>query len=371
MGASLYDVLGVDRTCSQEELKKAYKTLALKNHPDKCTDPGAVERFQQISKAYGVLSDPHRRRTYDATGIEDADSMHAPDFSDLFRDIFRDLPRNFFGGHGPQQQQPMAEDFVEVPVGLGDVFAGTTTRMEYECHGKCPACKGTGAKCPSDIVTCAACGGRGQIHSRPAPFMIASMPCGSCHGVGRMIKTPCATCGGSRMTYQKRCFDLKIPVGMPDGCVHAVPDKGSWDPAHDRHRTLVMKFKHVLEPGVTVDAQRNVCTDLNVTLEELLCGFNKTLTMHGKTVRLVAPAYVNPDKPVVVKGLGLSEMNSDVHADLLVRLRVTYPDSGKLTKYQELLCKMLKKPYPPAPAPPCDHQAASDGGSEEIVVTCP
>lgn len=368
---SLYDVLGVDRACSTEELKKAYKTLALKNHPDKCKDdPDAVERFQQINKAYGVLSDPQRRRTYDATGIEDPDGlgqgMHQPDFSNLFRDIFRDLPHGFFGGGGGDghRQQPMAEDFVEVPVTLADVFAGATTRMEYECHGKCGACKGSGANCPSDIVSCAVCGGRGQIHSRPAPFMIASMPCGSCHGVGRMIKTPCPTCKGSRMTYQKRSFDLKIPVGMPDGCVHSVPDKGSWDPAHDRHRTLVMKFKHVLEPGVTVDADRNVCTDLDVTLEDLLCGFQKSLTMHGKAVRIVAPAYVSPDKPVVVKGLGLSQMNSNDHADLRVRLRVTYPESGKLAKYQELLCKMLKKPYPPVPVP-------APGAADEIVVTCP
>ena len=358
---SLYAVLGVDESCSADELKKAYKTLALKHHPDKSTEDGAAERFQEISKAYGVLSDPDRRRMYDLHGVEDG-SAPPPDLSSLFHDIFRDLPSSFFGGH-TNHQRPLPDDVIDVPLPLRDVFAGATTRVEYECQDMCAACKGTGAQNPSDLITCAGCGGRGQIHNSPAPFIVTSMTCPSCSGVGRMIRTPCAGCKGGKLTYQKRCFDIKIPAGVPDGFAHAVAQKGAYDLSHGRHRNLVMRFNYSPESGLSLDSQRNVTMNLEVSLEDLLCGFSRTLTVHDRRVRIVVPSYINPDKPIVVKSLGLPDVNGQNHADLFIKIVVAYPESGRLAKYQELLCKMLKRPFPPV--------ASDEGGTEPHVTVSP
>ncbi len=335
-----YAVLEVDRGCTTEELKRAYRRLALLHHPDKNpADPG---RFTQINAAYAVLSDEDKRRHYDLHGTVDPPPL---DFAQVFRDIFADLPHGFFGRSDEREDAPpppLKPEVVDVPVALADVVHGCHKLIEYEALDACPSCGKQQAPCP-------ACDGRGVQHLRLG-FMTAVSTCSACGGraTSASAKEDCQACDSARTVYVKKSFDLHLPAGLPDGHVHVLKAQGSYDVDARAHRDLLLRFSYEAPgegggPSVDPDT-RDVHLALPVTLEEVLCGFDKQVAPYGDRlppVQVRTPAYVNPSRPIVFAQQGLPAVDGGPRSDLVVHLEVTYPPEGRYARFHEFFCRIF------------------------------
>jgi molecular chaperone DnaJ len=346
----LYERLGVTADASADDIKRAYRQLALKHHPDKNPD-GNPETFQAISHAYSVLSDRAKRERYDQFGT---DAAEAADFSDLFKDIFTGMPGGLFDGvFGPPRT--MQSETVEVPISLRDVLKGTVRHIQFEALDLCPQCSGSGAHAPSDVLQCIACSGRGHVQQSPVPFLVATMMCPSCNGRGQLVKRPCAKCNGARTGYCKRSFEAKIPIGIPNGHRVTIPAKGSFDLNAGRHRDLTLAFKYVL-PADTEVRGTDVHANVTVTLEDVLCGFRKPIDVYETPLHIHCPHYINPTHTLVIVNQGLPDAkNHAKRGDLVLHFKVEYPTDDRCSRYQEFLCKLFKRPFPPAPPSKDEH----------------
>lgn len=342
--SSLYDVLQVHKQCTLEELKRAYRKLALIYHPDK--HPEDPERFKTINHAYAVLSDPARRRHYDLHGTV-AEDQRPVDFTQLFKDIFADLPPGFFGGHAAaaadqedDAHPPPPPEIVDVPVTLGDVIAGCKKHIDYECL---EACNLNHADCP-------ACDGRGVQQHRLA-FMTAVSTCNACagRGIAAQGQSTCPACRGERAVYVKKGFDLDLPAGVPDGHLHVLKAQGSYDADARANRDVVLRFVYETGEGVCVDPEtRDVHVDLRVPLEDVLCGFTRQLHPYGvgsaAALEVRTHKYVDPSKPIVLSGQGLPTIGTPKRSDVVVHIDVQYPPEGRYARFHEFFCKLFRRP---------------------------
>ncbi len=231
-----YEVLGVDRDAGKDEIKKAYRKLALKYHPDRNKEEDASDRFKEISEAYGVLSDEEKRRLYDQYGHAGVDERYSredifrgADFGD-FGDMFGDLGRifeHFFGGGGgfggapgggrPGRGRDMA---TRIAITLEEAATGTQRELEYKRRAPCDACDATGARDGAKPVTCSDCGGQGQVRSAQRHMFgqfVQVSACPRCQGQGTRIDDPCTQCGGAGRTETRETVAVDIPAGIDSG----------------------------------------------------------------------------------------------------------------------------------------------------------
>lgn len=395
MSADLYATLNVPKNASPDDIKKAFKRLAVENHPDKhqgCKEK--EERFKQINQAYSILSDPQKRSHYDTFGTVD-DSGPPPDFNDILKNMFGgmgmpggmpgmggggmpgsfsfvfmdggggggmpgmpgmpgmgggpdDIFSHIFGGGVPnprqQRQANLAEkqDTVEVKVDINDIHYGNNKRVEFELLELCHACKGSGASDPSQIITCMTCKGQGEIIQQIGPFL-NKLRCPSCSGNGSAIKRPCGLCKGNKTNYTKKAFDLKLPKGIPNNHEVRMPNRGSYNPATKQNKDMVFKFKHNVQPPYKLDDQMNVILTVPITIEDLVGGFSKPIKLYREDIVLRSDMYFNPNNPIVMKGKGVHNMQTNQPSDLHLKFEVEFIESEKLTKYKDIFHKIFKK----------------------------
>ncbi|MBW1659746.1 MAG: molecular chaperone DnaJ [Deltaproteobacteria bacterium] len=216
-----YEILGVARSATQEEIKKAYRKLALKYHPDRNPDnKEAEERFKEASEAYEVLSDPEKRQIYDQFGH---DGLKGTGFTGFrgFEDIFSsfgDIFGDFFGFGARSRSGPTRGDDLryDLEITFEEAAFGKDVELEIPRTVRCETCGGTGAKPGTHPITCPACGGRGQV-TRSQGFFSISTTCSTCQGTGQIIPEPCPDCGGTGRVKKKRKVALKIPAGVDTG----------------------------------------------------------------------------------------------------------------------------------------------------------
>jgi len=345
-----YETLGVDRTASDDELKKAYRKLARQYHPDLQTDAhqkkASEEKFKEVNEAYEHLSDQDKRKRYDmfghagtqaGGGFEGFDFGRGGGFGDVFNDIFED----FFGGQRGGTRAERGNDLqYNLEITFEESVYGKEAKLKIPRWESCNDCKGTGAKSASSVKICPSCKGAGQIRLQQGFFSV-SRPCGQCEGAGKIITEPCPTCQGRQRVYRERTIAVHIPAGIETGMRLRLSNEGehgvNGGPPGDLYVAITVKPHPVFQRkgnDIVCDVPINFVT-------AVLGGKIEVPTLKGTTVMKV-PAGTQPDKVLRLKGLGIPSLKSQTTGDQLFTIKVQIPT--KLTaKQRELLAEFAKE----------------------------
>jgi molecular chaperone DnaJ len=347
-GRNLYEVLGVAKGASQDEIKKAYRKLARQYHPDK--NPGdkeAEERFKELQAAYDVLSDPEKRKQYDAYGSPDGRVRFQPgggatfDFGDL--GDLGDLLGGLFGRSAGRQQprgQRGTDVEVEVSLSFEDSLKGVQTTIPVSLEASCRECGGSGSKRGTAPKVCPECRGRGVVAESQGLFAL-SQPCPRCRGNGTIIEDPCPSCRGTGRERRTRRFKVNIPAGVKDGTRIKLRGKGEAGyggaPAGDLYVvTRVAPSKLYRRRG---DADLEI--DVPVTYPEAALGTSVEVPTPDGRVSVKVPAGTQDGKLLKLKGRGAPRLKGSGKGDLIARVKLTVPT--KLSKAEREAIENLQK----------------------------
>jgi molecular chaperone DnaJ len=319
-----YEVLGVSKNASDDEIKKAYRRLAIQYHPDR--NPGdktAEEKFKEAAEAYGVLSDKDKRQRYDqfgmdglngAGGFSGAGGMNMDDIFSMFGDIFGGHGFGGFGGFGGgggqrQPQQYRGTDLrLKVRLTLQEVATGVTKKFKVKKDVPCTHCHGTGAENGSGMETCTTCHGTGYIsHTTQSIFgmMQTQGVCPTCHGEGKIIKNKCKECGGTGVTKGEEVVEINIPAGVSEGMVVNVPGKGNAG-YHNGVTGNIQVYITEEENDTFVRDEQDVIYNLLLDFPTAVLGGNVDIpTINGTKVKVKIEPGTQPGKTMRLRGKGL------------------------------------------------------------------
>lgn len=343
-----YEVLGVARTASIEEIKGCYRKAALKWHPDRNPENKheAEERFREATEAYSVLSDAQKRQVYDTyghAGLSGAgmesnfNSTIFQDFHDIFGDFFGF--EDFFSGgrRGRSRVQRGADLRYDMALRFEEAATGVATKIKVPRLEFCETCNGTGAKAGVGVVTCPTCGGRGQVVSQQAMFMI-SRTCPACQGAGQIVRERCPECRGQGRMERERTIELRIPPGVDNGTRLRVAGEGepgpNSGPAGDLYVVLEVKEHNFFERrGADL-----YCT-IPISFAQAALGTELLVPGLASEEKLKIPEATQSGTVFRLKGKGLSDPHGGGKGDLYYHVRVLTP--SKLTKEQRKLMEQL------------------------------
>jgi len=347
----LYKVLGVSKDASEEEIKRAYRKLARKYHPDR--NPGdkkAEEKFKEISAAYDTLSDPEKRREYDAGGMFAGfggagggpfagGGPGMGGFGDL-GDIFSSLFNR--GGRGRAQQVRGRDLETEVSLSFEQAVHGAQVSVTVPKSERCGTCHGSGAEPGTAPTTCPRCEGRG-IDSQSQGFFSISQPCPQCGGSGRVIEHPCPTCGGSGLTRQTKRYKVNIPAGVKDGTRIRLAGKGEAGPRGGPSGDLYVTTRVASSPVFKRLDDGNLEVRVPITIAEALRGGTiEVPTLEGKKRIRVAPGTKHGTVQRL-RGAGAPKPGGRGRGDIRYRLEIEVP--RKLTKAQREAAEKLAEAF--------------------------
>jgi molecular chaperone DnaJ len=322
-----YEVLGVGRDAGDNDLKRAYRQLAMQFHPDK--NPGdkvAEEKFKQISEAYAILSDPDKRAQYDRFGtVGGAGGGFEGGFGTLFEDIFE----NFFaggggGGRGRRSRVARGEDLqYELKITLEEAANGVETKVQIPRLETCETCSGNGAEPGTQRTTCETCRGQGQVRFNQG-FLTVARACPKCQGQGEVAKSPCKSCRGDGRQRAERLLGVKIPAGIEDGMQLRLTGEGSGGlyggPAGDLY-VLIRIREHAI---FTRNGADLVC-DLPVSFSNLALGADLEVPVLEGREKLKIPAGSQPHQVVRLRGKGMPHLRGRGRGDTCYRLLLEVP----------------------------------------------
>ena len=350
--ATLYDTLGVKKGASADEIKKAYRKLAAKYHPDKNPgDAAAEERFKEVQNAYDVLSDTEKRKQYDTFGS--ANGRRGADPSDFnFGGNFNindlgdlgDLFGGFFNRGGTRARRPAPERGADleaiVNLSFEDSLRGLETKIPVDVTTACRECGGTGAEPGTSPVICPECHGRGVVSESQGLFSL-SQPCPRCRGNGTVVEKPCHRCKGSGRERRTRRYTVKIPAGVKDGTRIRLKGKGEIGEAGGPAGDLFV-VTHVQPSRLFERRGANLVIDVPVTYTEAALGATVEVpTPYGDRVSLKVPPGTQDGRQLRIRGHGAPKLDGSGKGDLIARLRVTVPQ--KLTKKEREALEELQK----------------------------
>jgi molecular chaperone DnaJ len=350
-----YEVLGVEKNASADDIKRAYRRLALKYHPDK--NPGDKEaetKFKECAEAYEVLSDPEKRKRYDqfghdglrGAGVHDYSHMNVQDISDMFGDMFGDLFGDMFGGgrrrSGRSQGQTRGYDLeTSVELTLEEVAKGTEKTIEFTRQDTCADCGGTGTSKGKAPSRCPTCGGAGQVQRAGlGGFFQMVSTCPTCQGAGQVITDPCRKCRGTGLVPKKRTLAVKIPAGVHEG--QGIRVGGEGEPGkHGGPRGDLYCYVRVKAHPFLMREGSNLVVTVPLRFTQLALGDTIDVPTLEGTKQLKIPAGTQHGDIFRIRGHGLPELRSGRNGDLMVRVMVEIPK--KLTSEQhELLQKFAQ-----------------------------
>ncbi len=343
MAKDYYEILGVSRDASQEEIKKAFRKLALKYHPDRNKSPEAEEKFKEINEAFSVLGNPEKRRQYDQFGTaeEGFSQQGFGNFEDIFgEDIFGDI----FGFKERRKHYDEGiDEVVDLYIELRDAFFGKEKELSYERFVVCKKCNGTGAKNINSIKSCHYCNGTGFIERiiTVGPFrMRNSQECPYCGGRGKTIIDKCAACKGEGRVRKREKLYVKIPKGIESGMRIRLSGKGSVSARSKRYGNLYVNVIIKEDPLFERDGN-DLITTCSISFTQAILGDKVEVKTFEKPIVLKIPKGTQPNTVFRIRDKGMPELDSHRRGDLYVRIEVNIPE--KLTKEQERLIEKFQE----------------------------
>jgi molecular chaperone DnaJ len=347
-----YEVLGVAKNATAEELKKAFRQLAMKFHPDRnSADPEAEEKFKEVTEAYEVLSDPKKREAYDRFGHQGVQGGFGggfnpetfSEFTDIFGD-FSDFFESIFGGGGRRGRRAggaaRGEDLrYDLDLSLEEVAKGVEKKIDVPRHEVCETCSGSGCAPGTNPATCTTCNGLGQVRFSQGFFSV-SRPCPRCGGRGVMIQSPCATCSGAGRTLKRKKLSVKIPAGAETGLRLKVSGEGErglrGGPSGDLYIFITVRAHELFER----DGDDIIC-EVPISFVQAALGAEIDVpTLFGKA-RMRIPTGTQTHKMFRLRGKGLPNIRQHGQGDQFVRVIVETPT--KLTVRQKELIEEFAK----------------------------
>lgn len=344
-----YEVLGVSRNATQDEIKKAYRKLARQYHPDlNPNNKEAEEKFKEISEAYQVLSDPEKRKIYDQFGHAGLGGSGAgysqQSYGGYYRDLedifggFEDILGDFFGTRRGRrtsrerrfEREDGSDIYQTITISLEDAYNGTTITTEVPRYVICESCGGTGVKPGSTERVCPTCGGTGEIYQNLG-FIRMSQTCPTCKGVG-VLQEPCESCGGRGLVIKKEEIKVRIPPGVDNGSRLRVPGKGHSGRfggiSGDLWIIVNIKPHYLFERKAD-----NLYIKLNLSIWEAIKGTEIDVPhISGKMEKVKIPAGAQPGQTIRIPGKGMPKLKTSGYGDLIVILNVIIPSEKELSK---------------------------------------
>ncbi|MDH5417690.1 MAG: molecular chaperone DnaJ [Nitrosopumilus sp.] len=341
-----YEVLGVSKSSSIDEIKQQYRKLALKFHPDRNKSSDAGEHFKEISEAYAVLSDPQKKQIYDQHGHAGVDDRFTSDdifqgargtgFDSIFESIF-----GRGGGFGFNQQQRGSDILYETSVTLEDVLHGKKIDIDLQKQIQCDICNGSGCKPGTNKKTCATCNGQGQVRqSRNMGFasFVTATPCPTCRGQGFSIETPCSECKGQGKKKGTKKVSFEIPSGIDSGD-YTVPGEGNEIP-DGSNGDLIVRVRVQPHSKFKRDG-KDIFYDQDVSMVDAALGCDVIVPTLEGTEKIKVNSGSQPNTIIKLKGKGVPHINYRGRGDQYVRIVVNIPT--KLNKHQKNLLDEFKK----------------------------
>jgi molecular chaperone DnaJ len=350
-----YEVLGIPKNAPKDQIKDAYRKLAMQYHPDRNKSPDAEEKFKEISEAYAVLSDDEKRQQYDTLGhagfdqrYTQEDIFRGADFDSIFRDLgFGDLFRAFFGGGfggGFGERVNRGQDIgYDLEITLEEAARGTEKEIEVPRTEKCEVCHGSGASPGTQPRTCPRCNGAGKVQNmRKSSFAmyVQVVPCPACRGKGVLIDSPCSNCRGTGLVRRRRRITVKIPVGIDGGYQLRLRGEGEVPPNGGEPGDLYVVV-HVKPNELFLRESDDLMHVLIISYPmAALGGEVQVPTLEGPTAVRIRPG-TQPGETIRLRGKGMPHFRGYGRGDLMVRVGISVPD--RLTSRQKELLEDLSK----------------------------
>ncbi len=349
-----YEILGVGKSANEDEIKQAYRKLALKYHPDKNkNNPESEEKFKEATEAYEVLRDPKKRASYDKYGHEGIKGFENfgrgayTDFSDIFGDFdLGDIFEGFFGssfggGKNRTKRSRRGADLqYDLNINLEDAATGTEVHIEIPRNEVCETCSGTGSSSKAKPAVCPTCNGMGQVRQTQGFFSI-TQTCPRCRGEGKIITSPCKVCNGSGLTKKKRTITVKIPAGVESGSRLKISGEGEQAPDEGTTGDLYVVIHIKKHPSF--DRNGNDILSLVDVSFPIVClgGEIEIPTIYGNKVKMKIPPGTENGQIFRLKGNGIPYLGSYGKGDQLVKINIEVPK--KITSRQKELLREFAK----------------------------
>ncbi len=352
-----YEILGVDKKASVDDMKSSYRKLAMQYHPDKNKAPDAEEKFKEISEAYAVLSDDNKRQQYDQFGHSGIDQRYSQD--DIFRGVnFEDILRNIgivwhnfrgggsggVSGGGRYDGPTRGPDILyTLTIDLEDAANGKVVVLDVPRTDVCSACNGSRAKPGTYPKECSICKGSGQISStRFMPFgrVVTTSPCGTCQGVGKVVDSPCETCRGIGTIQKIRKIEVKILPGVDNGSRLRILGEGDLGKKGGPPGDLYVDI-NVRPHNIFARNGNDLVTETSINIVQATLGGEIIVPTLGGNAEIKIPSGTQNGQVFRLKGKGVQSINSSLKGDQLVRIRIVIPT--KLTDKQKELLREFEK----------------------------
>ncbi len=341
-----YDVLGISKSTSKDDTKKAYRKLALKYHPDKNKgDKDSEEKFKEASEAYHILSDDKRKSNYDqfghaafegSGGGQGFGGFDTSSFSDIFEDFFGD-----FGNAPTGRSSNRGNDLrYDLNIDLEESYSGLEKNIKYTTYKKCTDCTGSGAAKGSKPISCSYCGGKGKVRSNQGFFTI-QQTCPQCSGYGETIGKPCGACSGNGKVQSRENVTVKIPKGVDDGTRIRLSGKGEAGTKGSSNGDLYL-FISIDNHSIFKRSEDNLYFELPITFADAALGTTVEVpSIDGGKSKIKIPAGTQHGKQFRLKGKGMPILRRNIFGDLYIRIITEVPIS--LSKRQKEILEEFKK----------------------------
>jgi len=353
-----YEILGIPKDAGPDQIKDAYRKLAMQYHPDRNKAPEAEEKFKEISEAYAVLSDSNKRSQYDNLGATDfkqqysqEDIFRGADFESIFGGGFGDFFDFFFGGGGRGfsggfgQRVVRGNDLLyEISITLEEAARGSEKEIEVPRTEKCDVCGGSGASPGTMSKTCTRCGGKGQVQrvqSSGFARFVQITPCPACRGAGTIIEVPCKACRGNGIMKKKRKISVKIPAGVDEGAQLRLRGEGDVSPTGGPPGDLYVQIQ-IQSHAYFRREGSNLIYELTIGMTQAALGTDVSIpTLEGNTTVSIN-AGTQPRTTIRLRNKGMPKIGGFGKGDLLIHLNVAVPENVN-QKQRELLEQLAKE----------------------------